>query len=83
MTVTSFEERERSVRVALSDGTVETADLLVGADGAHSHVRQIAFGDEQHFARFLGYAMASFIVDEPLPLLASREVFATLMTNFI
>lgn len=77
-TVSSFLQDGRSVRVALSDGTSQTVDLLVGADGVHSHIRQLAFGDERQFARMPGYCMAAFIVDEPLPSLDARDAFVTL-----
>ena len=40
------------VDVRLSDGRVERLDLLVGADGIHSRVRGLVFG--QHFERPLG-----------------------------
>ncbi|MBI4278745.1 MAG: FAD-dependent monooxygenase [Armatimonadetes bacterium] len=54
-TVARFEQDQTSVQVTLSDGTVERVDLLVGADGVHSHVRALAFGGETRFARLLGY----------------------------
>ncbi|MQY10189.1 2-heptyl-3-hydroxy-4(1H)-quinolone synthase [Streptomyces sp. RB5] len=38
-TVTAFEDKGTSVTVQLSDGTQETVDLLVGADGIRSKVR--------------------------------------------
>ncbi|RAS34560.1 FAD-dependent oxidoreductase [Paraburkholderia bryophila] len=37
--VAAFEERADHVAVSLSDGTLEHADLLLGADGAYSAVR--------------------------------------------
>jgi 2-polyprenyl-6-methoxyphenol hydroxylase-like FAD-dependent oxidoreductase len=40
------------VEVVLSDGRTERGDLLVGADGIHSHVRGLVFGDG--FQRPLG-----------------------------
>jgi 2-polyprenyl-6-methoxyphenol hydroxylase-like FAD-dependent oxidoreductase len=40
------------VEVRLSDGRVEWGDLLVGADGIHSHVRSLVFGEG--FERSLG-----------------------------
>lgn len=38
-TLTAFDDRGGSVVVTLSDGTTETVDLLVGADGIRSKVR--------------------------------------------
>jgi len=48
---------EDGVEVVLSDGRVEHVDLVVGADGIHSHVRGLVFGDG--FLRpFGGYYIA-------------------------
>jgi 2-polyprenyl-6-methoxyphenol hydroxylase-like FAD-dependent oxidoreductase len=38
-------------------------DLVIGADGLHSAVRKLWFGDEREFARHLGYYAASFSVE--------------------
>jgi 2-polyprenyl-6-methoxyphenol hydroxylase-like FAD-dependent oxidoreductase len=65
-TVQSFrQEQEKSrVKVLLANGTIDEFDLLVGADGVHSQVRSLAFGDEQQFTRFLGYYTAAFILTD-------------------
>lgn len=46
--------------VTLSDGTRERFDVVVGADGLHSAVREMAFGPESQFERFLGCYIAAF-----------------------
>lgn len=46
-TVTSIEDVPGGVRVVLSDGSEETADLLVGADGIRSKVREMIGIDAQ------------------------------------
>jgi 2-polyprenyl-6-methoxyphenol hydroxylase-like FAD-dependent oxidoreductase len=53
------------VAITLTDGTRLHADLLVGADGIHSTVRQLVFGPETHFLRYLGFHTAAFIFDDP------------------
>ncbi|MFJ9119194.1 FAD-dependent monooxygenase [Streptomyces sp. NPDC102394] len=53
------------VRVTLTDGSVIDADLLVGADGLHSTVRAMVFGEERRFVRYLGYHTAAFTFDDP------------------
>jgi 2-polyprenyl-6-methoxyphenol hydroxylase-like FAD-dependent oxidoreductase len=52
------------VMVDLSDGTRVRADLLVGADGIHSKVRHLAFGNEARFLRYLGYHTAAYTFDD-------------------
>ena len=54
-TIESFAQRDGCIEVRLSDGSKEQADLLVGADGIHSWVRSLAFGEEKLFVRQLGY----------------------------
>jgi 2-polyprenyl-6-methoxyphenol hydroxylase-like FAD-dependent oxidoreductase len=44
-TLTAIEERPDAVEVQFSDGATDTYDLLVGADGLHSKVRDLVFGD--------------------------------------
>lgn len=60
MTVEAIERTNQGVRVLLTNGTVEEVDLLVGADGVHSRVRELAFGPEEQFVRHLGYHVAAF-----------------------
>ncbi len=43
-------------------------DLLVGADGLHSIVRTLVFGDEAQFERYLGYQVGVFTTDNYLGL---------------
>jgi 2-polyprenyl-6-methoxyphenol hydroxylase-like FAD-dependent oxidoreductase len=43
--ITRFEQSDAGVRVHLSDGASVQTELLVGADGIHSRVRELAFPD--------------------------------------
>lgn len=63
-TADAVEERPESVRVTLSDGTTQTADLLIGADGLHSRIRRHCFGPEEAFLRDLGYQTAAYVLDD-------------------
>lgn len=44
-TVTEIDQSGDEVDVTFTDGTTGTYDLVVGADGIHSTVRELAFGD--------------------------------------
>ncbi|GAA2512379.1 MULTISPECIES: FAD-dependent monooxygenase [Actinomycetes] len=57
--------RPDRVRVALTDGSDIDADILVGADGIHSTVRGLIFGEERRYVRHLGYHTAAFTVEDP------------------
>jgi 2-polyprenyl-6-methoxyphenol hydroxylase-like FAD-dependent oxidoreductase len=62
-TLTAIDQDEHAVRVTLSDGTVETADLLVGADGLHSATRALLFGPEEDFLLDLDHKVAVFMLE--------------------
>ncbi|MFG3116747.1 FAD-dependent monooxygenase [Streptomyces sp. NPDC048197] len=53
------------IRAILTDHSSVGADLLVGADGLHSTVRSMAYGDEARYLRYLGFHTAAFVFDAP------------------
>ncbi len=59
------------MKITFDNGESEAFDLLIGADGIHSNVRNLVFGPEEQFASFLGYYMAAYYVPAPLPLSAT------------
>jgi 2-polyprenyl-6-methoxyphenol hydroxylase-like FAD-dependent oxidoreductase len=61
--ISGIEESDSGVRVALEHGAARDFDLVVGADGLHSTVRQLAFGPEDQFEKQLGYRVATFEVE--------------------
>lgn len=61
-TVTAVRQTGDGVRIKLSDGSHETADLLIGADGRHSQVRRLVFGPEERFAAASDHIVAAFDV---------------------
>ncbi|WP_433260418.1 FAD-dependent oxidoreductase [Actinosynnema sp. CS-041913] len=62
-TVRAVTQDHDEVRVTLSDGTSERADLLVGADGLHSGVREVVFGPEPEFRVDLRHVVGAFPLD--------------------
>ncbi len=64
-TVTDFAEGGDRVQVVFADDSVRDADLLVGADGIHSHVRRRLWGAEEQFLRYLGLHTAAYTFTDP------------------
>lgn len=56
VTVRSLTQRANAVRASLSDGSSGEYDLVVGADGLHSAIRTMVFGDREQ-PRFTGQAV--------------------------
>jgi 2-polyprenyl-6-methoxyphenol hydroxylase-like FAD-dependent oxidoreductase len=66
--VQSMTETANGVEVTFASGIVRTFDIVVGADGLHSKVRAVAFGEESQFAYHMGYYIAIFSVPDFLHL---------------
>ena len=49
-----------AVEVTFNDGTSESFDLLIGADGVHSATRALVFGADEQFSYDLGYTIACY-----------------------
>jgi 2-polyprenyl-6-methoxyphenol hydroxylase-like FAD-dependent oxidoreductase len=60
--ITAIEEVGARVRVDFEQSPPREFDLVVGADGLHSRVRQIVFGPEADFEHPMGCHVASFEV---------------------
>ncbi|MFC4008772.1 FAD-dependent monooxygenase [Nonomuraea purpurea] len=56
--IASLEQDEDEVRVTFERGPRRSYDLVVGADGLHSHTRRLVFGPTEQFIRHLGTCMA-------------------------
>ncbi len=64
--ITAIDDGPNGARVSFASGRAETFDIVVGADGLHSGVRALVFGDERQFLRHHGYRIASFAVPPSL-----------------
>jgi 2-polyprenyl-6-methoxyphenol hydroxylase-like FAD-dependent oxidoreductase len=60
--IASIEEEDHCLRVGFEHAAPREVDLVFGADGLHSRVRQLAFGPEAAFELPLGYYVAAFEV---------------------
>lgn len=60
--VDRIDQTGSGVRVTLQSGGVRQFDLVVGADGLHSRVRELVFGEESRFESYLGFKAAAFEV---------------------
>ncbi len=58
--IAEIEQDQHLAHVRFESGARRDFDLVVGADGLHSRVREIVFGPEPRFEKFLGYRVAAF-----------------------
>ena len=61
--ISAIEQRENEVAVTFRSGNTRSFDLVVGADGLHSNVRSLVFGDEAQFEKFYGYYTSSYSIE--------------------
>ncbi|MCP2259187.1 2-polyprenyl-6-methoxyphenol hydroxylase [Streptoalloteichus tenebrarius] len=66
--ITSLTETASGVHATFAHGEAREFDLVVGADGLHSGVRALVFGEESRFVRPLGYHVGAFSVPNHLNL---------------
>ena len=61
--ITAIDENGTRVRVEFEHAPPREFDLVIGADGLHSRVRQLVFGPDARFEYPMGCHVASFEVD--------------------
>jgi len=59
-TIEKIEQNEDNVIVTFRSGKSPFFDLLVGADGLHSKVRNLIFGREAQIEKYYGYYTSSY-----------------------
>ena len=65
--IASLKQSIQAVDVVLERGGVREFDLVIGADGLHSRVRELVFGAEHNFERRLGFWVAAFRLEDYQP----------------
>jgi 2-polyprenyl-6-methoxyphenol hydroxylase-like FAD-dependent oxidoreductase len=58
--VETLEDDGAGVDVRFKGGERQRYDVVIGADGLHSHTRRLVFGPEEPFNRYLGYTFNLF-----------------------
>ena len=76
--IQSMRQTTDGVDVTFAGGKTHRFDIVVGADGLHSNVREIAFGPESEFVEHMGYAIAIFTVPDFLYLGDAGRYFVQL-----
>jgi 2-polyprenyl-6-methoxyphenol hydroxylase-like FAD-dependent oxidoreductase len=66
--IQELKQDEAGVEVTFERGGSRRFDLVVGADGLHSIVRTLVFGDEAQFEHYFGYHFGVFTTDNYLGL---------------
>jgi 2-polyprenyl-6-methoxyphenol hydroxylase-like FAD-dependent oxidoreductase len=61
--ISAIDERATGVLVSFEHGAPREFDLVIGADGLHSTVRDLVFGPERQFEKQLGYRVAVLEVE--------------------
>ena len=75
--ITVIHETEDGAEVQFIHGKPQTFDLVIGADGLHSNVRTLAFGDESQFKHTLGSYISIFTLDNHLNLDRRQLLYTT------
>jgi 2-polyprenyl-6-methoxyphenol hydroxylase-like FAD-dependent oxidoreductase len=66
--IASLSQHDHGVDVTFERGAPRTFDLVIGADGSHSNVRGLGFGQESLFSHYLGQHVAIFTIPNYLNL---------------
>jgi 2-polyprenyl-6-methoxyphenol hydroxylase-like FAD-dependent oxidoreductase len=65
--IEKIEQTKENIIVTFRSGKSRSFDLLVGADGLHSVVRNLTFGSEEQFEKYYGYYTSSFTLENYSP----------------
>lgn len=74
--IAAITEDERGVDVRFERGPARRFDLVIGADGLHSNVRRLAFGEEHQFSSYIGAHLAVVTLPNYLELVERTILFS-------
>ncbi|HEX5149961.1 MAG TPA: FAD-dependent monooxygenase [Parafilimonas sp.] len=64
--ITKIEQHPTKVAVTFLSGRISDFHLVIGADGLHSNVRHLVFGEESRFEKFYGYYTSSYTIGDSM-----------------
>jgi len=62
-TIERIDQNDTEILVRFKNGDSRNFDLVIGADGLHSIVRKLIFGDESQYENQLGYYTSSYTIN--------------------
>lgn len=82
-TVASLDQTDAAVEVELSDGSKESYDLVLAADGFRSQIRDMVFGDDAPKPQALGQVVWRALLDRPASVTGEYQFYGPgLKTGF-
>lgn len=66
--IAALDDRGDAVDVTFTGGGRRRFDLVIGADGLHSNVRELVFGHEERYSHYLGHTFVGFTAPNHLRL---------------
>ncbi|MFG1602481.1 FAD-dependent monooxygenase [Actinoplanes sp. NPDC049265] len=72
----TLDDHGDGVTVTFVSGRTGEYDVVIGADGLHSHTRRLVFGPEEQFNHYLGYCFAGFTIPNDLGLSHEAKMWA-------
>lgn len=64
--IRNIEQSPTNITITFRSGKIRDFHLVVGADGLHSVVRNLVFGDESQFEKFFGYYTSSYTITDSM-----------------